>query len=233
MPRGIVRWFNDVTGWGFIRQDGIAEDIFVNFRGITTKVDGRRTLMPEEPVEYLIKKDVKGLKAVEVVRTEVAASPEGSPVKQQPIASFECESAVIVKTRCDAVGMGCGICQGAIKTAPRSDPFSGGPWRGRYLCTDCWVLYWFDHPEDLADLATKQAVAEEAKQIRFKRGSELLYEDGVNRIFLSARGTLIFDIHSVVEHAANEYDPERFQALVKALKAVSGKVPGYEVCLSI
>lgn len=237
MPRGIVRWFNDVTGWGFIRQDGIAEDIFVNFRGIKTKVDGHRTLVPNEAVEYLIKKDVKGLRAVDVVRTTLPGpqDPASPKIEVSKAANFECESAVVVKTRCDAVGLGCGVCRGAVRSNPRSDPFAAGPWRGRYLCSDCWVLYWCEHPEDLADEASRQSMNDEAKQIRFKRGSELLYEDGANRVFLSARGTLILDIYSTVsskEHSSNEYDPERFQSLVKALQAINGKVPGYQATLS-
>jgi hypothetical protein len=35
-----------------------------------------------------------------------------------------------------------------------------------------------------------------------------------------------------VQTAENEFDPERFQMLVRAVKAVSGKVPGYQGELS-
>ena len=68
MPTGTVKWFNDQKGYGFIRQDGLAEDIFVHHTAI--KMDGFRTLAPGTPVEFKIKKDEKGIKAVDVVRAE-------------------------------------------------------------------------------------------------------------------------------------------------------------------
>lgn len=140
----------------------------------------------------------------------------------------------------NAARLGCGQCRAAVRIPPAGPPFSSGPWRGRYLCADCWTLYWADHPEDLADQETYEYVTEQAREIRRKReskiffeGAEVLYEDGQNRVFLSKRGTLLFDIRSTVEMGPQEYDPERFQSLVKAIKAVSGKVPGYQTTMSV
>lgn len=141
-------------------------------------------------------------------------------------------SVAALKARDAAAKLGCAQCQGPIRVPPAGDPFSQGPYRGRYLCADCWTLYWDEHPEDLADDASRQYVREEAKQIRLKRGAEVLYEEGQNRVYLSNRGTLVFDIRSAVQTAENEFDPERFQLLVRAVKAVSGKVPGYQGELS-
>lgn len=65
MPTGTVKWFNDQKGYGFIRQEGLAEDIFVHHTAI--RMEGYRTLQPGDAVEFKIKQDEKGIKAVEVV----------------------------------------------------------------------------------------------------------------------------------------------------------------------
>lgn len=65
MPTGTVKWFNEAKGWGFIRLEGMAEDIFVHYSAI--KQRGWRTLQPGTAVEFKIKKDEKGLRALEVV----------------------------------------------------------------------------------------------------------------------------------------------------------------------
>ena len=77
MPTGTVKWFNDQKGYGFIKQEGVNEDIFVHHTAI--KMDGFRTLTPGEAVDFEIKKDEKGLKAVNVTRA--AGTP--SEVQQQ------------------------------------------------------------------------------------------------------------------------------------------------------
>lgn len=72
MPSGIVKWFNDTKGYGFIKQEGVAEDIFVHHTAL--KMEGYRTLTTGDAVDFLIKKDEKGIKAVEVKKTQSAAS---------------------------------------------------------------------------------------------------------------------------------------------------------------
>ena len=66
MATGTIKWFNDQKGYGFIQQEGVTEDIFVHHTAI--KMDGFRTLTPGEAVDFEIKKDDKGLKAVNVTR---------------------------------------------------------------------------------------------------------------------------------------------------------------------
>jgi CspA family cold shock protein len=66
MAIGTVKWFNDQKGYGFIKQDGVAEDIFVHHTAI--KMEGFRTLTPGEAVDFEIKTDDKGMKAVNVMR---------------------------------------------------------------------------------------------------------------------------------------------------------------------
>ncbi len=77
MPTGTVKWFNDQKGYGFIKQEGVAEDIFVHHTAI--KMEGFRTLAPGEVVEFDVKKDEKGLQAVNVVRTGNSAGNNGQP----------------------------------------------------------------------------------------------------------------------------------------------------------
>lgn len=134
--------------------------------------------------------------------------------------------------RVNAAKMGCALCgaQG-LRIPPAGDPFSSGPYQGRYWCADCWTLYYDEHPVHLADIETRQFVSEEAKQIRLDRlrkGAELVYEDGDNRIFLTERGTLLIDLKGTVPLQPCEYDPEKFGALLRAIQGVQGKIPGYE-----
>jgi cold shock protein len=64
MPKGTVKRFDSVKGYGFIRQDGIDPDIFVHHTHIV--MVGFRTLFPGQEVEYELKKDARGWKAVSV-----------------------------------------------------------------------------------------------------------------------------------------------------------------------
>ncbi len=65
--QGIVKWFNDSKGFGFIQRDS-GEDIFVHFRAI--QGDGYRSLKDGEKVEYTVVEGQKGLQAEEVRKLE-------------------------------------------------------------------------------------------------------------------------------------------------------------------
>lgn len=69
MLKGRVKTWDQTKNFGFITLDGFPEDIFVHHTGI--KMTGYRILVAGEPVEFLIKRDQKGWKAVQVVRSEV------------------------------------------------------------------------------------------------------------------------------------------------------------------
>jgi cold shock protein len=61
--RGIVKWFNNSKGYGFIgRDDG--PDIFVHYSAITG--DGYRTLQEGDPVDFEIVQGPKGPQAANV-----------------------------------------------------------------------------------------------------------------------------------------------------------------------
>lgn len=63
MEQGIVKWFNDEKGYGFISQPG-KTDIFVHYSGIAGS--GRRTLTEGQKVKFDVIDGQKGLAAVNV-----------------------------------------------------------------------------------------------------------------------------------------------------------------------
>lgn len=132
--------------------------------------------------------------------------------------------------RADAAAQGCGICGGPIVDPENGgDPFSTGPYQGRYWCEQDWTLYYNDHPEHLADDATKRFIAAEAEEIRKSRGWELLFEEGEHKVYLTARGTLLFRLAPRPGYGAGEYHPEDFQLLLRALTEVDQKkIDGFQ-----
>ncbi len=61
---GVVKWFNNRRGYGFIEHQG--EDVFVHYRSI--QGDGFKTLKEGQQVEYDISRGDKGLQAENVVK---------------------------------------------------------------------------------------------------------------------------------------------------------------------
>lgn len=61
--QGVVKWFNDSKGFGFI-QRASGEDIFVHFRAI--QGEGYRSLKEGQMVEFVVSESEKGLQAEEV-----------------------------------------------------------------------------------------------------------------------------------------------------------------------
>jgi CspA family cold shock protein len=63
--KGVVKWFNDGKGYGFIgREDG--PDVFVHHSAI--QGEGHKSLAEGQVVEFEIVEDAKGLRAENVVK---------------------------------------------------------------------------------------------------------------------------------------------------------------------
>ncbi len=57
---GIVKWFNDAKGFGFISREN-GEDVFVHFRAIQTQ--GFKSLKEGQKVTFTVVQGQKGLQA--------------------------------------------------------------------------------------------------------------------------------------------------------------------------
>ncbi|TVS16179.1 MAG: cold-shock protein [Gammaproteobacteria bacterium] len=64
---GVVKWFNDEKGFGFIQQEG-QKDVFVHFSAINGT--GRRTLLEGQTVSFNITEGQKGPQAANVTVVE-------------------------------------------------------------------------------------------------------------------------------------------------------------------
>lgn len=63
MNKGLVKWFNNKKGYGFITLEN-GEDVFVHYSGING--EGYKTLKEKDPVTFEIVNGEKGAQAVNV-----------------------------------------------------------------------------------------------------------------------------------------------------------------------
>ncbi|MGL5718588.1 MAG: cold-shock protein [Paraclostridium sp.] len=61
MNNGIVKWFNNEKGFGFITVDGGGDDVFAHFSAIQT--DGFKSLEEGQRVSFNIVKGARGPQA--------------------------------------------------------------------------------------------------------------------------------------------------------------------------
>ena len=66
--RGVVKWFDNRKGYGFILRDNIGDDIFVHFREI--QGEGFKTLFEGQKVEFGLIEREKGFAAENVATVE-------------------------------------------------------------------------------------------------------------------------------------------------------------------
>ena len=64
MPKGIVKWFSNQKGYGFITPDGGGKDVFVHHSAITG--EGYKTLDEGQKVEFEVTQGPKGEQAANV-----------------------------------------------------------------------------------------------------------------------------------------------------------------------
>jgi CspA family cold shock protein len=64
METGIVKWFNDAKGFGFITPDSGGEDLFAHFSEI--KVEGFKSIKETQRVSFDVKEGPKGKQAANI-----------------------------------------------------------------------------------------------------------------------------------------------------------------------
>ncbi len=73
MEKGILRWFDNKKGYGFIEMSN-GKDLFVHYSAIV--MEGYKTLKAKEEVEFEIVEGEKGPQAASVKRTGEAPKEE-------------------------------------------------------------------------------------------------------------------------------------------------------------
>lgn len=64
--KGVVKWFSNQKGYGFITPNGGGKDVFVHHSAIQS--EGYKTLDEGQEVEYRVTNGPKGEQAAEVVK---------------------------------------------------------------------------------------------------------------------------------------------------------------------
>lgn len=64
MAKGMVKWFSDKKGFGFIEQKDGGPDLFVHYSDIAG--NGHKTLVEGEAVEFEAQASSRGPKAIKV-----------------------------------------------------------------------------------------------------------------------------------------------------------------------
>jgi len=72
MAIGIVKWFSNSKGYGFISPEQGGDDIFAHFSAIT--MDGYKTLKKGQKVEFECTQGPKGLHATAIKPSEVEST---------------------------------------------------------------------------------------------------------------------------------------------------------------
>jgi CspA family cold shock protein len=65
MATGIVKWFNNAKGYGFITPDGESKDVFVHHSQIAG--EGYKSLNEGQKVEFEVREGQKGPEATNVI----------------------------------------------------------------------------------------------------------------------------------------------------------------------
>ena len=77
MEQGIVKWFNDAKGFGFITRNSGDGDVFVHFSAIQSS--GFRSLPEGQAVEFTVTRGPKGWQAENVKLSKEVCKPDKQP----------------------------------------------------------------------------------------------------------------------------------------------------------
>lgn len=66
VPTGVVKWFSDQKGYGFIAPDDGGKDIFVHHSGIDG--EGFKSLKEGDKVQYEVTQSPKGEQATKIAK---------------------------------------------------------------------------------------------------------------------------------------------------------------------
>ena len=80
MATGIVKWFSDAKGYGFIQPDDAGNDVFAHFSAI--EMDGFKTLKPGVRVQYELHDGPKGVHALQIVPVDAKPALNGIAMLQ-------------------------------------------------------------------------------------------------------------------------------------------------------
>jgi len=64
MSTGIVKWFNNAKGYGFVTPDDGEQDVFIHFSAI--EMEGYKTIKEGQKVQFDVSEGPKGLHAAHV-----------------------------------------------------------------------------------------------------------------------------------------------------------------------
>lgn len=65
MEIGVVKWFNNAKGFGFIAIEGTDEDIFAHYSVV--EMDGYRSLKAGQKVQFEVVRGEKGAHATKII----------------------------------------------------------------------------------------------------------------------------------------------------------------------
>ena len=74
MATGVVKWFNDAKGFGFLKPDDGEEELFAHFSAIT--MSGFKTLKEGQKVTFDITQGPKGKQATNIQAAWSLADPK-------------------------------------------------------------------------------------------------------------------------------------------------------------
>ncbi|MGO3345295.1 MAG: cold shock domain-containing protein [Marinomonas sp.] len=79
MHSGLVKWFNNAKGYGFIVCEDFDEDLFIHYSAIN--IEGYKTLKAGQTVSFKVEPGQRGLHAIEITPEAVPENDENKDTK--------------------------------------------------------------------------------------------------------------------------------------------------------